>query len=247
MARPVTFSIAWINLVASLVLLSVGCMGHEVGGKSSADVFADPNVRAMVDNACAGNGPGVKSAIGKGADPNFSGLDGTTPLMWAISCQNLDGVRAILDGGADPNLGIAGRFQPVLIAATYDDPAMLQLLLDRGANPDFHDEKYTETPLYKAFATGLEREQWGSYYTLLDHGADIEFEDQVGETILHYAIAMGRFDKVVELLNRGYSKNLPEVRKRVEIRPISPEFKDQYERKQEALRLVAAKIGRESK
>lgn len=57
---------------------------------------------------------------------------------------------------------------------------------------------------------------------------------------------MGRFDKVVELLNRGYSKNLVEARKHIEIRQISPEFKDQYEQKQEALRLVNDKIGRAS-
>lgn len=246
MARQDTLRIAWIPLVASLGLVNLDCLAHEVGGKSSVDVFSDRNVRAMVDYACAGDVPGVKGAIARGANPDYPGLDGTTPLMWVVSCRNADGVRAILDGGADPDLGTGGRFQPVLIAATQDDPAVLELLLDRGANPNFHDGKYTETPLYKAFATGMARNQWGSYYTLLERGADIEFEDQVGETIVHYAIAMGRFDKVVELLHRGYSRNLAEVRKRIEIRQVSPEFREQHAWKQEALGLLTDRIGRAS-
>lgn len=216
-------------------------MEHEVGGKKASDVFSDATVLDLVKSACDGDAAGVKLAIDHGANPDARGAEGVTPVLWTLSCRNREGLDALLQNGADPDLGIDGTYLPVIVAATYDDPAMLEVLLDHGANPDVVDAKAAQTPLYKAFAIGLHRDDWRNYELLLARGADIEFRDRVGDTIAHYAIAMGRYDKLVALLERGYSLELEELSGRIERRGVSKSFELQYQMRERALCMLADK------
>lgn len=186
-------------------------------GANAIELFGEPRVAALAEAACAGDVAGVSAAVADGVNPNSIsvGLDEyggrVTPLLWAVDCGNSRGVEALLRAGADPNQNTGGRvgLTPVLAAAGARNPAILRLLLQNGGDPNAMTEVRRETALMRAFDLGLGTESWENWNTLLDAGADIEaapHDDH--QTIATHAAWINRFDKVVELLERGYSYDL---------------------------------------
>ncbi len=74
--------------------------------------------------------------------------------------------------------------------------------------------------MHAAFTRGVFERDWGNYYLLLDSGADIERTYRRGTTIAVTAAALGQPSKVLELLNRGYRRNLDELERIVAAREI---------------------------
>ena len=210
----------------SLLILSLGitthaaCMEHKVGGKSAQDVFADPKVQALAVAACIGNAEGIAKALASGITVDATGLDQVTPLMWALSCDNVPGMEALLKAGADPNKS-NGRFTPVYAASTRHKPEPLKLLLKYGGVANTEDKKTRKTALEEALELGIHGIGWNNYYALLQK-ADINAADEMGYTIAEFAAALGQFDKVFELLERGYQYDLTDLGYTVQTRPIDP-------------------------
>jgi ankyrin repeat protein len=133
-------------------------------------------------------------------------VDGGTPLLWAVKCDNAIGVELILKAGANPNYLNRGRVPAILSAAASGKPGVLKVLLDHGANPNVADGEWT--PFRYALAWGVQTGDWTNYYLLLNSGADIKYATISGSTIAIDAAVMLQFDKVYELLERGYDINL---------------------------------------
>jgi ankyrin repeat protein len=197
-------------------------MERKVGGKSVQDVFSEPRLATLARAACDGDDATVARAIKDGADPNGKGFDDVTPLYWAVNCQNLHGVEALLRAGANPNYMFGGRFSAVYAASTMEESAMLKLLLKYGGDPNTKDNKSNKTALEEALSLGIHGADWDNYYALLNLGADINRADAMGDTIAKAAAALGRFDKVAELLERGYRTDLPDLGRTVQIRRVDP-------------------------
>ncbi|HEY6616477.1 MAG TPA: ankyrin repeat domain-containing protein, partial [Vicinamibacterales bacterium] len=71
--------------------------------------------------------------LDRGADPNRSGVGGTTALMWAV--PNLEKVRLLVGHGANVNARSETDRTAFLVAASYPRTLdVLRLLLDRGAD-----------------------------------------------------------------------------------------------------------------
>lgn len=64
---------------------------------------------------------------------------------------------------------------------------------------------------------GMDTGQWGNWYALLDGGMDINRHDDFGDTIATEAAALSQFDKVYELLDRGYHYDLEDLGRFVEL------------------------------
>ena len=184
---------------------------HRVGGKTVDEVFANSKLVALSRSSCDGDLAGVSRAIKDGANPNGRGLRGSTPLFWAMSCHSVPGVESLLKAGADPNYRISGEFSATYAAATFDDPTMLKLLLKYGGDPNSTSELSHQSALWEALTKGVDSGNWANWEVLLDAGADIN-----GLRIAEDAAALNQYNRVVELLDRGYNCDLEHLGRIVE-------------------------------
>jgi len=100
------------------------------------------------------------------------------------------------------------------IAANQGDVPMVALLIRRGAEIDARD-RYGRTPLFSAVG-GTFGPHPEVAKMLVDHGADVNARKNSGETVLCYALEMGRargpknIEAIEVLLKAGADVNAPE-------------------------------------
>ena len=194
-------------------------MEHKVGDRTANDVFGVTPLARLATAACRGDEQGIAAALRDGADVNGQGHDGVTPLLWALGCDNARGIESLLKAGANPNQDV-GAGTAVYLAATRHDPRVLRVLLQHGGDANAFDANTGMTALQEAFSLGLHGFGWDNYDALLAK-ADINRADEHGWTIATEAAAMGRFDKVVELLERGYARDLSGLGRIVQRRVVT--------------------------
>ncbi len=201
MASPITASI----LVGLLMVAKAegGAVTREIGGKTADAVFTEARVAELANAACVGDRDRMHRAVQAGADVNFRGLEGVTPLFWALACENLDGFRGLVELGANINQQDNGRSTAVYYAATYNNPAFLRFLLEHGGDPNIvNDSGYM--PLEAALSQMRETGNRTNFETLLSAGARLETQNERGDTIVDLAVMRGEFALVHQLLARGY-------------------------------------------
>lgn len=191
---------------------------HNVGGKTAADVFENLALRQLAQAACRGDASAVSGAVQAGANPNGAGLRGLTPLVWAVSCDSAAGVQALLAAGANPNQVIGDEFSSVVYVATgRNDPGPLKELLDAGAEANVYDLKSDRTGIGQALSHGIDTGDW-RHWELLLAKVDINRPyNKFGETIATRAANLNQFERVVQLLEKGYSYKLRELGRAVEV------------------------------
>ena len=96
----------------------------------------------------------TRALLKHGADPNWAGCNGMTPLILATrsSYGGWACVVALLEGGADPNLSDKAGITPLMWAADSSSADAVRTLLAHGADSDRSDNFghsarfYAETP-----------------------------------------------------------------------------------------------------
>ncbi|PGH35382.1 hypothetical protein GX50_01720 [[Emmonsia] crescens] len=126
-------------------------------------------------------------------------------------------IRLLLENGADVNAGCyQGDTSPLHFAV--NSPAIVQILLDYGADPAVKDE-HGRTPLHRAAVVPpygpddrdtirgrgkADRPVMKTVINLLiERGADIEAQTEVGFTPLHFATKLAQVDAAEILLESG--------------------------------------------
>ena len=221
--------VLWAALGCALLS---GCE-MKIGGKDVRQVFENDELAALADAACKGDADAVRAIVGKGADANGLGHKNMTPLLWAMACHNHAGIEALLQHGADPNLKMTEDGEtPVFLAAGGDSVETLRLLLKYGGNPNVRNS------VDSALSNAVLRRQMDNYDLLLEMGADINDADPVtGRTVMVTLVALAQYDRVIDLLNRGYSHDLPDLYAYV-INRFVDESSPQYQNKKNVIRML---------
>ena len=148
---------------------------------SISDAIAD------ADDRNDGNFDRVIELINQGAPVNNEN-EGWTPLLMAALFAPLEITRFLLERGADPNQVLAGGksvFEKVC-ESELTDAEQVSLMLDYGANINRQGIQGT-TPLMWAISADPSDRNQETIIMLIERGADIEQQDDFGETALMHA------------------------------------------------------------
>ena len=155
----------------------------------------------------------VSFLVEHGADMNLQNKKGLTALMTACLFNFVDVVNFLVEHGANVNLqskdGDTALFLILCEVECYSDAYccdVLSCLIKNGAdvNACTHDNR---TPLMIASRNG----HLNAVTYLVEHGANMDIQDEDGNTALHYAVnareaKAGRYCVVEKLLNLGASQ-----------------------------------------
>jgi ankyrin repeat protein len=159
---------------------------------------AAPADTALVDAARTGDTSTVRALVAKRADVNAPGVDGTTPLHWAVHRDDAEMVELLVRAGAKVTQPNRYGVPPVYLAAVNGSPRVLALLLRAGADPNTTmtgGEAMVMTAARAGNPEGLK--------TLVEAGADVNAKDERGQTALMWAAARNNAAAIRTLIESG--------------------------------------------
>lgn len=143
---------------------------------------------------------------------------GRTLLMLSVYNEQYISAKALLDAGADPGIHDSYNGTSAIIDAARinggDGVKFLKLLLSHGANPN--DEEVgdrpegnmtRETPLLAACASQYQPLE--KVRLLVEHGADLNYKNDYGQTALAESVLVENLDVVIYLLHAGADCKVP--------------------------------------
>jgi ankyrin repeat protein len=169
----------------------------------SADATGPHGETALHTCAHSGNTAAVRALIAAGAsvDPGDS-WRGQTPLMWAAAEGHPETMKALIDAGADVDARSTvvawarqrtdeprdkwlppGGWTPLLLAARESCVACVDVLFAAGADLNIVDPER-----HSALIIALTNGHFDVAGRLIDHGADLDLQDEVGQTALWAAV-----------------------------------------------------------
>ena len=179
------------------------------------------NTTPLMDAAARGSSSTVKALLAAGADVNAATTLGTTALIYAASDGNADVVRLLLDAGADVHAR-NDRNNALSAALWSSHTEVSQLLRAAGATlnlPEAAQSGDTErvqqlipTATAESLGLALVRAAEGKHAEIVAHllaaGANVNTQDEDGNTALHDVARWGHTVIVAQLLTAGADANI---------------------------------------
>jgi ankyrin repeat protein len=137
------------------------------------------------------------------ADVNRRGVDGSTPLQWAVYEGDVAEVRRLLKAGANVSMANNYGATPMGLAAEVGNAEIIKLLLEAGANADSPNADGQTALLAVARTGNVEAAQ-----LLLNHGAKVDSREKFGgQTALMWAAARRHPQMMQLLISKGANIN----------------------------------------
>lgn len=128
--------------------------------------------------------------IDNGADINTPTKDGLTPLFLAVSHNQIEVVKAFIKHGADPNLKDKKyNVTPLDSAIRLGHVNMVKLLINSGADLGI-----------ESLGTAVGWENAEIIKIILENGADVNYVNKDGNTMLHHAVHWSNNKEIVQIL-----------------------------------------------
>ncbi|KAI5265930.1 hypothetical protein E4T47_08396 [Aureobasidium subglaciale] len=145
-------------------------------------------------------------------DIEFNGHSGSgrSPLIAASRIGNRKICRQLLKAGADVNLRDFEGDTALISAAMSDKPEVVETLLKVSVMETNAHGKYGRTALLAVVENGAQSAM-KMLKLLIQAGADLDAQDEDGDTALHMASRQGSFDMVKLLVNKKAAINIPNV------------------------------------
>jgi uncharacterized protein len=187
------FCILHLHAACLLVILSV------LVPLSVATAAESPLLTAVE----GGDRAAAVSLLARGADPNVSGPDGTTAIMYAASNDDLELVRALIKAGANVTLKNQFGTSALTEAAIVGSAPIIDALLKAGADPNTKNPE-GETALMAVARSGKVE----AARLLLEARADVNArEEWGGQTAVMWAAAQSQAEMVKLLASNGADLN----------------------------------------
>ncbi|MCB1129564.1 MAG: ankyrin repeat domain-containing protein [Verrucomicrobiae bacterium] len=156
-------------------------IGSDLPSIDASKYFTGPNVRTLLNKAALGNRAGVHKVLVNHPELlREKGQGGVTPLHAALFSQDATAFEILLKEGFDPNTSARNGITPLMAAAMHPNSRFLAAALkETGTVPKQTDYKGRDA-LFLAVAN----RQSGNIKLLLQHGADPNCRDAMGNTAL---------------------------------------------------------------
>lgn len=181
-----------------------------VANKANINQREEWGYTALMLAAKRGKANAVKALIKAGADLNiqdydrgYEGCKGYTALMYAVEKKHNDIVKILIDAGANVNIENKSDRNALYCAYEKYNKDAMKLLLAAGANPNTIYNSWEHEPLL--FQTIYEN-QPDIAKLLIDAGADVNFKDKDGNSVL--TLAVNRSEKIAEMLLNNKDINI---------------------------------------
>lgn len=201
-----------LSMLLALLLLPVGRPGYAVPPAEPLDVFkplayeASPLglMRAIRRNDVEG----VAKLLEQGVEPDVYIRRYGTPLMWAVSNEQIPIIKLLLKGGADVTFRDQSGETVLHQAASRGSVEVLKALLEPNKPGSIQAQDNDQrTPLhYAAKDSGTEKIR-----LLLDHGANPNARDALQQTPLMDAVRSGSVENIRLLIERGADPRLQDM------------------------------------
>jgi ankyrin repeat protein len=165
----------------------------------ASDFFSQKEVAALAEAASNGDRNALTRLVQEGVDVNTQGMDGMSPLLWALLKRSKSGFAFLLGEGADPNLLAKEGTSVMWFAAMHEDPGFLRLALEHKGNPNLVNPVRAKTPIYESIMNLREK----NVALLIEWKANLNFRDKTGSTPMMLAANLNRFDYVHAMLMAG--------------------------------------------
>jgi ankyrin repeat protein len=137
------------------------------------------------------------------AGVNRRGVDGSTPLQWAVYEGDIAEVRRLLKAGADVSMANNYGASPMGLAAEAGNAEIVKLLLEAGADPDSPNPDGQTALLAVARTGNVEAAE-----LLVRHGAKVDARERWGgQTALMWASARRHPQMMQFLISKGADIN----------------------------------------
>ncbi|EWZ86326.1 hypothetical protein NW765_001371 [Fusarium oxysporum] len=157
---------------------------------------------------------GLSEAIDEllAAETNPSALDiedsyHRPPIFYAIRSGNQDAVRVLIRHGAKVEFETPWGLNPLAVAAKYGHGNIAQIMIDNGAQVDHASAVwwpfYRRTCKYTALSIAADGGYVETVRLLLANGADIEYENKMGEMAIFVAATAGHVEVMQLLVENG--------------------------------------------
>ena len=135
---------------------------------------------------------------------NTQGARGVSLLIWSLLHGNFPAMKQLLAHGADPALGDENGHTVMHLAAKLASPEALAELLSAGTGANLQNTKNQQTPIFDAIIS----DRKSQFHALIDAQADLNAQDDMGDTPLHVAAGTGQNDYAIDLLSLGADPKL---------------------------------------
>lgn len=188
-------------------------------------MFANSQLRALAYAAGKGKMSQLDKLLEQGVDVNAKGTNNATVLFWAM--RNKKGFEYLLKQGANPNVVFGDGGSVMHWAARKENCEMLEAAILHGGDLNLRAGLFGGSPAFATITIGTNDGIPNCLKLLLTKGADIDFQDEQGRSVLLAAADLARFDITLYLLKSGANSKLMDNKQRT-VRDLVNSYKGAF-------------------
>lgn len=234
----------WFVVLASMTLTGLGaCDNYGQMLEDWPSLFSQPAEIALVKAVCKDDHRTIDRLIKSGADVNATGDSGVTPLFVAVHCRSHESFDLLLKAGANANSILDDCTSLPWVASRIPDDYFISRLVAAKAELSGSEQCPESSALLGAISLEFQGGYRNNYDLLVSSGVDLNmrYGPSPGYTAAEKAVGLGKFSIALDLVQRGYDRDLNKLYEMAQRRPVDSNTVE-FEAKNMLIELLSEKF-----